>query len=379
MESIRGYLVLTAIFFLLFLTAAFLFGRYKKKKHSIARKGSATPAASRSARCRSFGGVISKAYFFCKLLKKIPWDTIIKGLAAAGFFLFSRKLIYYVYFDGVIQSKFSIWRVDGYVLISLFIIFGFILLLITLIGILKKYIQIPFKRVYVVFILLAGILLYLGFTIIIPLLEGSKALYAGGIIYREGLNLIIFTPLLLLKMFCSGKYLGLFTGIALGYFIVNRYKKLTPKINPGNAKFLIAPGAIFLVFFILCFIVFQGNWDQRLNNKLLSVSSESDMVDLLDAVHSIYREEARYQSLEPIAAFIEKEKEFRWKKEIYQRIIDEVKTLIYDYSSRLLEKIVLWIAKTGDIPWAIEVAMSIPDKNIRTNVLKVLREKLEVK
>lgn len=354
MESIRGYLVLTALFFLLFLVAAFLFGQYKKKRHTFAK--------------RNF-----------QLLKKVPWDTVIKGLAAAGFILFSRRLIYYVHFDGVIQTKFSIWWVEEYVLISLFFIFGFFLLLAALIGILKRYIQIPLKKVRVVFIILSGVLLFLGIIVIVPLLEGSKVIYAVGIIYREGLNLIIFTPLLLLKMLCTGKYLGLFTSFALGYFIANRYKKLRPKINPGNTKFLIAPGAMLMLFLFLCFIIFPGNWDQRLNNKLLSVSGESDMADLLDAVHSIYREEARYQSLEPIVAFIVKEKEFHWKKDIYQRVIEEVKTLAGYHSSRLLEKIVLWIAKTGDIPWATAIAEKIPDMHIKDSMLKELREDLEEK
>ena len=170
-------------------------------------------------------------------------------------------------------------------------------------------------------------------------------------------------------------FLGIFTSFVLGYFIVDRYKKLTPKINTGKTKFLIAPGTILLVFLVLCFFIFPGNWDRQLNNKLLSVSGESDMVDLLDAVHSIYREESRFQILEPIAAFIVKEKKFRWKKEIYQQFIDEVKTLAGYHSTWLLEKIVLWIAKTGDIPWAREMAMSIPAKNIRNNLLKELREK----
>jgi len=346
-RNITVYVILTAFFFLLFLVIAILL--------------------------EAFPGIK------IPLLMKVNRDTIIKVLTVAGFILFSRRLIYYVHFDGVIQTKFSIWWMDGYVLISLFFIFGFFLLLAALIGILKRYIQIPLKRINMVFIMLSGVLLFLGIKVVVPLLEGSKARYAVGIIYREGLNLIIFTPLLLLKMLCTGKYLGLFTGIALGYFIVNRYKKLIPKINPGNAKFLIVPGAIFLVFFILCFIIFPGNWEQRLNNKLLSVSSESDMVDLLDAVHSIYREEARYQSLEPIVAFIEKEKEFRWKKEIYQRIIEEVNTLAGYHSSRLLEKIVLWIAKTGDIPWATAIAEKITDMKTKEATLTVIREKVEEK
>jgi hypothetical protein len=97
------------------------------------------------------------------------------------------------------------------------------------------------------------------------------------------------------------------------------------------------------------------------------------MVDLLDAVHSIYREEARFQILESIAALIVKEKELRWKKEIYQRIIDEVTTLAGYRSSRLLRKIVLWIARTGNIPWAKAIAEKIPDMKMRTSVLELFR------
>lgn len=66
-------------------------------------------------------------------LKKVPWDPVIKGLAAAGFILFSRRLIYYVHFDGVIQTKFSIWWVDTCVLTGLFFIFFLFLALPLLI------------------------------------------------------------------------------------------------------------------------------------------------------------------------------------------------------------------------------------------------------
>jgi hypothetical protein len=354
MEQIQPYLISSALFSLLFLVATILFCQYKKSKHSFAKEK-------------------------FQRLKKVPWDTVIKGLAAAGFILFSRKLIYYLPFDGVIQTKFSIWWVEDNVLTSLFFIFGFFLILVTLIGIVKRYIQIPLKRVNVVFIMLSGVLLFLGIKVIVPLLEGSKVIYAVGIIYRVGLNLIIFAPLLLLKMLCTGKYLGLFTSFVVGYFIVNRYKKLTPKINPGNVKFLIAPGAMLLVFLFLCFSIFPGSWNVKFNDKVKSATSERDMMALLDAVHSINKEKARYESLKPIVSSMVKEEDFRWKKEIYQRVIDEVKTLAGYRSSRLLRKIVLWIAKTGNIPWATAIAEKIPDMEIKDNTLKELRENIEEK
>ena len=120
-----------------------------------------------------------------------------------------------------------------------------------------------------------------------------------------------------------------------------------------------------------------GNWEQRLNNKVLSVTGETDMMDLVDAVHSIDREEARYENLERIVAVIVKEKEFRWKKEIYQQVIDVVLTFYGHRRRNLLKKIALWIAGNGDVPWAVEVAMSIPAKNIRNNVLKEIRQRTE--
>jgi hypothetical protein len=227
--------------------------------------------------------------------------------------------------------------------------------------------------------MLSGVLLFLGIRVIVPLLEGSKAKFAVGIVYREGLNLIIFTPLLLLKMLCTGKYLGLFTSFAVGYFVVNRYKKLTPKINLENAKFLIAPGAIFLLFLILCFSIFPGSWDLRFNDKVKSVTSEIDMSHLLDAVHSIDREKVRYESLIPIVNSMVKEEDFRWEREIYQRVIDEVETLAGYRSSRLLRKIVLWIAKIGDIQWATSITEKIPDMKIRTSAWETIRERIEEK
>jgi len=351
MESIRGYLVLTAIFFLLFLTAAFLFGRYKKKKHSFA-----------------------KANF--QFLKKVPWDTIIKGLAAAGFILFSRRLIYYVHFDGVIQTKFSIWWMDEnaqtllFVSISIFFTVGYVVKIFTT-DIKKKGCLSPLLGLVAVAVIWSVVInsLFEDMNIKLP-------------ITVQHLILIVFSPLLELKMLCSGKYLGLLTSFLVGYFMAAGYEKIKPGIRKPHVKIMIVAAVMFIIF--LGFGFYKAlenpvNWEKQLNNKVHVVSDETDMMELLEAVHSIDREQARYQSLEQIAAFIVKEKQFRWKKEIYQLVIDAI--LSYDGHRRgnLLEKIALWIAANGDVPWAKEVAMSIRDKTIRNNVLKELREKIEVK
>jgi hypothetical protein len=159
-------------------------------------------------------------------------------------------------------------------------------------------------------------------------------------------------------------------------------KKYTPGIIRSHAHIMIASGLIFIIFVGFSFyksLGNLGNWEQRLNNKVLSVTGETDMMDLLDAVHTIYQEKAQYEILDQIVWLIVKEGDSPWKKEIYQRVIEEVKTLSGSRSSRLLRKIALGIAGTGDTPWAVEVVMSIPFKDIRNDVLKELQEIIEEK
>jgi hypothetical protein len=47
--------------------------------------------------------------------------------------------------------------------------------------------------------------------------------------------------------------------------------------------------------------------------------------------------------------------------------------------SSIIKELALTVAKTGDIPWATSVAENIPVKDIRNNVLKEIREKIEEK
>jgi hypothetical protein len=329
------------------------------------------------------------ACFYRLLVKGIPLlvkdkrDTVIKGLVVTGIILFSRKLIYYVRFDGVVQTKFSIWWMDGNAQILLFIsIMAFFMIGLGL-QMLKTDIEKEGCLPPLIGIIFLAVVLSVMMNAIFEELNIKLP------ITGRHLILFIFAPLLEFKILCSGKYLGLLTGILSGYFIVTGYKKLTPRIRKHRAKSMIIAqlmiliaGLMFLIFLGFGFYRALGNpgdWERQLNNKVHVVSGETDMMELLEAVHSIDREQARYQSLEQIAAFIVKEKQFRWKKEIYQLVIDAI--LSYDGHRRgnLLEKIALWIAANGDVPWAKEVAMSIRDKTIRNNVLKELREKIEVK
>jgi hypothetical protein len=355
------YVILAASFSLLFLvTALFLENR---KKPIQAFPGKKIP-----------------------LLMKIPWDTVIKGLAAAGFILFSRKLVYYIPFDGVIQTKFSIWWVEGkaqtLLIISIVVFFMIGIDVQITIWDIKK---VGWKEGCLGPLIAMPILVIIGILTVNALSDdlGLQLSITG-----RHLILIVLAPLLEFKILCSGKYLGLLTSLILGYFAAARYKKLTPGIckiqkikNIAQSMFLIA-GLMFLIFLGFSFYKSLGNiknWEQRLNKKMLSVTGETEMMDLLDAVNSIDQEKARYETLERIAALIVKKEEFHRKKEIYQRLIEEVKILADSRSSRLLGKIALGIAGTGDITWATAVAEKIPDMKIRTSTLKTIRERIEKK
>lgn len=348
-EEITGYLVLTALFLLLFFLSVFLIERYRERIQSV----------------------LKKKY---KPLTSVPWDTIIKGLAVTGFILFSRKLIYYAPFAGVFQTKFSVWWINGKahtcVFISIFLLF--------IIGLGMKMFKREIEDVGCGVVLIGTSL----FAVIVFFF--MKTVFVNDLIIEfpitnRYLSLVIFAPLLELKILCSGKYLGFLTSVLLGYFIVFVNKKYAPGAIRIHAHIMIASGLMFIIFVgfgLYKSLGYLGNWEQRLNYKVMSVTGESDMMDLLDVVHTIDPEIARHETLKQIVGLITKEGDSRWKKEIYQRVIEEVKTLTGYQSTRLLRKIILWIAGTGDITWAEEVAMSIQAKNIRNNVLKELREKI---
>ena len=354
MEKITGYLILALCFFLLFIGLVFLPEKIKKPVHDSLTKR-------------------------IPLLVKVNRDTALKAFAAAGFMLFSRKLIYFMPIDGVIQTKFSIWWVDGnaknLLVISMVVLF--------VIGVALQMLKGEGdERGCGIALICIVVIAALGFTVMSFVSAGYlKSLFPFPITDRH-LILIILAPLVLLKVLVFGKYAGLLTGFLFGYLIVAGYEKLTPGMRKPRVKILIVAALMFLIILGLHFyqsLGNKGNWGQLLNNKVWSVTSETDMMDLLDAVNSINQEQARYDTLERILALIVQEQEFRWKKEIYQQVIDVFLTYFGQRRISLLRKIALWIAKTGDIPWAIAVAKNISFRETRNNVLKEIRENIKIK
>lgn len=193
--------------------------------------------------------------------------------------------------------------------------------------------------------------------------------------------LTFFSPLLLLKVLCSGKYLGFLTSFLLGMgcIIFVRYKKKS--LLPQDAAINI--GVMLTAVIVL--LVPLGNfnlgnffrdWQGRFQRSVQSVKSEPAAEELLDIVDSIINSSDKAFALKSLAAA----GNIQWQKSTCQRVVRAALTIESSKeSSSIIKELALNVAKTGDIPRAISVAENIPVKKIRNNVLKELREKIEKK
>jgi hypothetical protein len=343
-ENKTGYLVLTAIFLLLFFLSILLFERYKERIQPVLKEKD-------------------------KPIMKFPWDTVIKGFVAGGFILFSRKLIYYFPFVGVIQTTSSIWWVNADILIF----FNFSLFILLLASVFMAfgtdYIDTSMSE-KIKGCLIGG----LGFISFIILPIGCLAIMQSlKVPLDKAFILFICTPLLFLKMLVSGKYLGVFTSFLVGSFIIDRYKKLKFQITRRNAKYLIVPVLIVLLLFVYSINILPGDWQERFLDKIHLAKSDKEIIDLVDAANSIDDSTDKFNALKMIAAA----GNIPWQKETCQQVIEvAITTKSIKERSSVIKELALTVAKTGDIPRAISVAEYILNKKIRNNVLKELREKI---
>ena len=264
-----------------------------------------------------------------------PWDTAIKGFALAGFILFFKKLIYYVSFFGVIQSKSSIWFVDTNVLAFIWFLFALILVGTAAVGFLT-FISVP--GVQEVASALTTFLFFGGLLFGIPIL--LEALKIETLTLEHGFKLFVFAPLLVLKMLCSGKYIGLFTGFLLGSYMVNRYKKLKPEITEKNGRCLLGPGILLLSLLGLSFAVFSVGWELKFQDKARWAQGETAFTGVIDAADSITDNKDKSRAFKIIA--LEMAGKRNWQK-------------------------------------AISTAKKIPLPGIRKKVLKKIHHKMEKK
>lgn len=304
-ENIRGYLVVTAcllpLFFLVFLLAE----RYKKNICSF----------------------FLEKYFH--LSTKKPDSKISKILFAWGIILILRKLIYYVPLQGVVQTKFSVWWIREDILVYQTFIFALFLVVIFFLGVIPGFFSKPGERYDWTVIVIPVLVLIAGIRGIFALLEELNIEYMS-------VEQVILTPLLVLKMACSGKYLGLLTSLVVGIFILNRHKKMKFKINKRTIKYLKVPFIILLSFLTINFYIFTGDWEDRFEQKCRAAISQYTYEELMEAVNYIKDNTDK---------------------------------------SNILKILALEIAENGNIPWAASVARSIPDEEIKNRTLKQIQEK----
>jgi len=310
MEQIQSFLIYTALFVLLFILIFYLFERYK----------------------------ISIQAFWAKQtwLWKIPWGPTRKIIYLWAGIIVVRKLIYYVPCFGIIQTASSIWWIDTCVLTAMCFILFLFLVAAVVIGIVAalKINPSSWKKPDVNPLLqFLGVLYFLGiiFTLIL-----SRELSLNSMTWGQ----IISTPLIILKMMCSGKFLGLLTGAAVGYLFFNRRKKIKQGITRDNIKFLALPLLIIIAFLVFAFNHFIGNGRVMIIDKLETANSQKDFEDLLEAAYSIKNNH---------------------------------------YKSGVLRAAAMAIADRDDISWATAIAKDIPDMKIRTSALKLIQPEMEEK
>jgi len=331
-EQVQGYFVPTAFFLLLLLGAASLVEKYKNI-----------------------------------IPLKVSWDSLTNIFSTWCFIICFRKMIYYVPFFGIMQTESTLWWVDANILIFLYYIFLLFLMGVAVI------VYIAMRTKSVTYEGLAGLILamfFLGGSLILPISNGLNISLSKGFLY------IIFAPLLVLKMLCSGKYLGILTAFLLGIFINNRYNKLKPKITGKNAKFLILPVFMLIVFVVFSFIHFPGKPGEKFMSKVQAARSPLAVEDLLAAAHSIKTNEGYWMyALKTISGKIVDIGDIQWKREMFLRVTAAVKKLTAAKEKyELIKKIVVDIAKTGDIQWAESLAESIPYEDIKTSARHEIRE-----
>lgn len=233
----------------------------------------------------------------------------------------------------MIQTKSSVWWIREDILIYQTFIFALFLLGIFILGVIIGFFSKPWERFDRTVIVYPVLALIVGIRGIFVLLEELNIEYMS-------FEQVILTPLLFLKMLCSGKYLGILTSLAVGYYILNRHRKMKLKINKRTIKYLKVPGIILLAFLTINFYIFPGDWEDRFGQKCQAAISQYTYEELLEAINSIKDNTDKSNTLKIFA---------------------------------------LMIAERGNIPWAASVARSIPDEEIKNTTLTKIRQRIKKK
>lgn len=371
MEQIQSYLILTALFFLLFLLTTILTERLRKWLQPFWSKDyrlfTGIPWTFVSTIFCVIAGILFLRKFVYYLLfiperflilplifslvflliawlvekyankiplalKKISWNTFFKVIVVWAGILALRKLLYYIPIEGVTQTKDTVWWIDENN--SFYLpIFLFIALIMILRGI-KGKLNLSEKR---------GVIINFLETIVIFGFVAS--IYIAMFFQGTNISIPVFPYiakfLLSLKIICSGKYMGLVTGFLLAYYISNGHKKF--KVSAGK---VVGLPVLLLSIGILVYLTIPSA-PSALWSKFQSELHAADVnqqvrafEDILDAAYSL-RDRAK--------------------------------------RSQVLGDIARTIANTGDIQWATAVANRISNADLRNITLKEIQQRAEEK
>lgn len=286
---------------------------------------------------------------------------ILIGLVWAGILLL-RKLIYYVPTQKVIQTKSSIWWVDLVVLIIIYCVPVGILFGPSLARLIKRIDTSKVSK------FVAQIL----WIVVLLMVSRIFAFFNNEDISLEKLFLlIIFAPFLLLKMICTGKYIGIFTSLVLAFFIVEHHKKIIKGIRKPGKKFIITSISIFILLGIYIFHQFPVNWENRFQQKVQAATSKRAIEDLLDAMNTINHEAQRFNAIRAITMRIAGVGDREWQRATFPEVITAAEAIgERKRVFKLLEEIAFAIRGTGDSQWAKSVAERLPELSMRTRELK---------
>lgn len=376
-EKIDIYLS-TAFFFLLFFEITLLFDRYNKRGR------------------------------FHHRLKRIPWNsnTVIEVFCIWSGILVSRKLVYYIPFDGIIQTKDAVlWVSEAYVAGIILII---IMLAVTIVGVIKVS-ESPGAGSKISFLLKFLLVWIICIVFIVSILSKIDA---GA--FLENIIFINTAPLLVVKMLCSGKSLGLLIALLLAStaVMIMRYRKIRKGVKKTGKKSSIIFALIIIGIWQSGIFRVAGNWQEKFTGKAREAKSIRAFEDLFDAVGTIKKEGHRADALKEIAVALARGGHLRWSLDTAKRIgnkytkfdaLREIAAVLITKDieiaedilkqsievagtiknklgkSLLLRKIAVYLAETGHIQWASSTAQKIPENKIKESALKEIRRKYDEK
>lgn len=267
-------------------------------------------------------------------LKKVSWNTFLELIVFWGTILALRKLVYYIPFDGMIQTKTTVWWIEKTGSSYLFI-FLFMALMMVLRGMIGRSKQpgkggrpVYFYEIVVIFGPIA--IIFLGMV--------------SGVIVGGNFFLLIYsyiTQLLLsLKLTCSGTYIGLFTSFLLAYYITDgpQIFKVLQGIDKKRKKEKTKSNALWIPVLLLITGIFTylripsgaSTWMNQLLGELREIRThqqERAFDDLLDAANYMRDGVKKSRALGEIAVVIRNSGDIQRAKKILNQATNNIQRL----------------------------------------------------